>query len=96
MIPRNCDAAALPGQSNQCGTDPYILLADKAECVDQQTLKMQVRGDMLVLALLGQVPVAEGIVQQSWARGGGWTRIAGCFWQKRRLQLVPEHGGGSS
>lgn len=43
MIPRMCDAAALPGQSNQCGTDPYIVLADKSECVDQQTLKMQVR-----------------------------------------------------
>ena len=43
MIPRMCDAAALPGQTNQCGTDPYILLADKAECVDQQTLKMQVQ-----------------------------------------------------
>ncbi|EFN58868.1 hypothetical protein CHLNCDRAFT_34202 [Chlorella variabilis] len=43
MIPRMCDAAALPGQSNQCGTDPYIVLADKSECVDQQTLKMQER-----------------------------------------------------
>ncbi|PSC72741.1 DNA replication licensing factor MCM5 [Micractinium conductrix] len=43
LIPRMCDAAALPGQSNQCGQDPYIVLADRAECVDQQTLKMQER-----------------------------------------------------
>lgn len=43
MIPRMCDAAALPGQANQCGQDPYIILPDRAECVDQQTLKMQVR-----------------------------------------------------
>ncbi len=42
MIPRVCDAAALPGQSNQCGQDPYIVLPDRSECVDQQTLKMQV------------------------------------------------------
>lgn len=42
VIPRACDAAALPGQTNQCGTDPYILLPDKSDCVDQQTLKMQV------------------------------------------------------
>lgn len=26
----------------QCGMDPYIILPEKAECVDQQTLKMQV------------------------------------------------------
>lgn len=44
MIPRMCDAAALPGQSNQCGQDPYLVLPDRSECVDQQTLKMQVRG----------------------------------------------------
>lgn len=41
-IPRVCDAAALPGQSNQCGQDPYIVLPDRSECVDQQTLKIQV------------------------------------------------------
>ena len=28
----------------QCGMDPYIILPEKAECVDQQTLKMQVGG----------------------------------------------------
>lgn len=44
LIPRSCDAAALPGQSNQCGQDPYIVLPDRSECVDQQTLKMQVGG----------------------------------------------------
>lgn len=43
LIPRVCDAAALPGQSNQCGQDPYIVLPDRSECVDQQTLKMQAR-----------------------------------------------------
>lgn len=43
VIPRICDAAALPGQANQCGMDPYLVLADKSECVDQQTLKMQER-----------------------------------------------------
>jgi DNA replication licensing factor MCM5 len=42
MIPRTCDAAVLPGQNNNCGMDPYIILPEKAECVDQQTLKMQV------------------------------------------------------
>jgi DNA replicative helicase MCM subunit Mcm2 (Cdc46/Mcm family) len=43
MVPRLCDAAALPGQANQCGQDPYLVLADRSECVDQQTLKMQER-----------------------------------------------------
>ncbi len=30
----------------QCGMDPYIILPEKAECVDQQTLKMQVGGPL--------------------------------------------------
>ena len=30
MIPRTCDAAVLPGQANTSGTDPYILLAERA------------------------------------------------------------------
>lgn len=31
-----CDSQALPGQANNCGQDPYIVLADRADCVDQQ------------------------------------------------------------
>lgn len=46
LIPRSCDANAnVPGvgNGNQCGQDPYIVLPDKSVCVDQQTLKIQVR-----------------------------------------------------
>eukprot|EP00887_Chlorella_sp_A99_P001470 scaffold8.g1470.t1 len=43
LIPRACDAGALPGRASDCGQDPYVVLADRAACVDQQTLKMQER-----------------------------------------------------
>ena len=43
VIPRTCDSQSLPGRAGDCGMDPYIVLADRASCVDQQTLKMQER-----------------------------------------------------
>ena len=48
MVPRQCEASAanpsgVGGNSNQCGLDPYVVIADRASCVDQQTLKLQER-----------------------------------------------------
>jgi len=49
MVPRKCeagaglDAAATGRGSNECGLDPYIVIADRAHCLDQQSLKMQER-----------------------------------------------------
>jgi DNA replication licensing factor MCM5 len=46
LIPRRCESAqaALPGMRGEdCGLDPFVLLADRAHCVDQQTLKLQER-----------------------------------------------------
>lgn len=47
MIPRQCDAPQLTdinnGGRSECGLDPYEVLADKAQCLDQQILKLQER-----------------------------------------------------
>jgi DNA replication licensing factor MCM5 len=41
-IPRYCDAAQnMPG-SEGCGSDPFHIVADGSEYVDQQQLKLQV------------------------------------------------------
>ncbi|KAK2080399.1 hypothetical protein QBZ16_000252 [Prototheca wickerhamii] len=48
-VPRQCGAAAAQAQAggrggaSACGIDPYVILPDRAECVDQQTLKVQER-----------------------------------------------------
>uniref|UniRef100_A0A8R1DLQ3 DNA replication licensing factor MCM5 n=1 Tax=Caenorhabditis japonica TaxID=281687 RepID=A0A8R1DLQ3_CAEJA len=39
-LPRTC-AAPQQGQMQRCPIDPYIMLPDKCECVDYQTLKLQ-------------------------------------------------------
>jgi DNA replication licensing factor MCM5 len=46
MIPRKCDAnAAVAGLRRQadCGMDPFVVIPERASCIDQQTLKMQER-----------------------------------------------------
>ena len=43
MIPRTCDAATVGGQGNTCGQDPFTILPNKTQFVDQQQLKLQVR-----------------------------------------------------
>lgn len=46
MIPRKCEKAGgmnQQGGRNDCGLDPYEVLANRAHCLDQQTLKMQER-----------------------------------------------------
>lgn len=41
-MPRYCDAVqAMPGSEN-CGTDPFHIVIDRSEFVDQQQLKLQV------------------------------------------------------
>ena len=44
-IPRRCDASSNAPELGirDCGVDPYEILAHKARCVDQQTIKMQER-----------------------------------------------------
>ncbi|EGT56669.1 CBN-MCM-5 protein [Caenorhabditis brenneri] len=39
-LPRTC-AAPQQGQMQRCPIDPYMMLPDKCECVDYQTLKLQ-------------------------------------------------------
>lgn len=41
--PRVCDAPTMGGDGNPCGKDPYVIIPNKCQYVDQQTLKMQVR-----------------------------------------------------
>lgn len=40
QLPRTCSAPQA-GQMQRCPIDPYIMLPDKCECVDYQTLKLQ-------------------------------------------------------
>lgn len=47
MIPRDCQGSVM-GDANgtgksQCGLDPYEVLADRAQCLDQQVIKLQER-----------------------------------------------------
>lgn len=42
MIPRTCDASTVGGQGNTCGQDPFIIMPNKTQYVDQQQLKLQV------------------------------------------------------
>ena len=41
-IPRYCDAAEKMPGSDGCGADPFHIVADGSEYVDQQQLKLQV------------------------------------------------------
>ena len=51
-LPRTCQSAAGPSAAPQaCPMDPYVVVADKCICIDQQTLKLQESPDM--------VPVGE-------------------------------------
>lgn len=53
-LPRSCQSSSLGTDiSNEqpCPMDPYVIVADKCKCVDQQTLKIQESPDM--------VPVGE-------------------------------------
>lgn len=46
LIPRSCNLSQgqpNTGGKNDCGVDPFIMLADRSKYVDQQTLKLQVR-----------------------------------------------------
>jgi DNA replication licensing factor MCM5 len=46
QIPRKCEGnAPLPGlpRNAECGMDPFVVIPERASCVDQQTLKMQER-----------------------------------------------------
>ena len=53
-IPRYCDAAQnMPG-SEGCGSDPFHIVADGSEYVDQQQLKLQVG------AALHMLPCQQG------------------------------------
>lgn len=38
-IPLKCDRNGQPGED--CGPNPFVVLADKCEYIDQQTLKLQ-------------------------------------------------------
>ncbi|CAI5529343.1 unnamed protein product [Closterium sp. Naga37s-1] len=40
IIPRTCDRTPQPGEE-PCGVDPWVVLPDRSEYVDQQTLKLQ-------------------------------------------------------
>ncbi|GJP29474.1 hypothetical protein CLOM_g16744 [Closterium sp. NIES-68] len=40
IIPRTCDRTPQPGEE-PCGIDPWVVLPDRSEYVDQQTLKLQ-------------------------------------------------------
>ena len=40
VVPRKC-LRARQGQGDDCGLDPYLIVADKSDYVDQQTLKLQ-------------------------------------------------------
>lgn len=42
VIPRTCDASTVGGQGNTCGQDPFIIMPNKTQFVDQQQLKLQV------------------------------------------------------
>ena len=44
LVPRTCDnqAAATAGGQDPCGLDPYVVLPNRSQYVDQQELKMQV------------------------------------------------------
>jgi DNA replication licensing factor MCM5 len=51
-LPRTCQSANGPSAAPQaCPMDPYVVVADKCICIDQQTLKLQESPDM--------VPVGE-------------------------------------
>ena len=39
QIPSKCDRNGQPGED--CGPNPFVVLADKCEYMDQQTLKLQ-------------------------------------------------------
>jgi len=48
MIPRDCQGSVMGdangnGGKSQCGLDPYEVLADRAQCLDQQVIKLQER-----------------------------------------------------
>nr|ODN87819.1 minichromosome maintenance protein 5 (cell division control protein 46) [Cryptococcus depauperatus CBS 7841] len=50
-LPRRCDADPIEGQPKDCPLDPYVILHDRCQFVDQQTIKLQEAPDM--------VPVGE-------------------------------------
>ncbi|KAG8861718.1 minichromosome maintenance protein 5 [Tulasnella sp. 330] len=50
-LPRICDAKAEEGQKKDCPMDPYLIVHDRCQFVDQQTIKLQEAPDM--------VPVGE-------------------------------------
>lgn len=42
VLPRECDTRIQPGTDMvKCGLDPYMILSDSTECIDQQRLKLQ-------------------------------------------------------
>jgi len=41
QLPRTCDHAPVSDDEQKCPIDPYIILPDKTECIDQQTIKIQ-------------------------------------------------------
>ncbi|ODQ63229.1 component of the hexameric MCM complex [Nadsonia fulvescens var. elongata DSM 6958] len=49
--PRNCQAPATAGESKDCPIEPYVVVHDKSNFIDQQYLKLQEAPDM--------VPVGE-------------------------------------
>ncbi|KNC79439.1 hypothetical protein SARC_08170 [Sphaeroforma arctica JP610] len=46
MLPRTCDRTAVEGEE-RCPMDPYDIIGDKCQCVDQQTLKLQEAPEMV-------------------------------------------------
>lgn len=50
-LPRTCARNALPGESKQCPLDPYFVVHEKCQFIDQQVIKLQEAPD--------DVPVGE-------------------------------------
>ncbi|ORX71359.1 MCM-domain-containing protein [Linderina pennispora] len=53
QIPRVCDREQMPGQSDKCPLDPFEIVTDKCQFVDQQTLKVQEAPDLIPV---GELP----------------------------------------
>eukprot|EP00055_Hartaetosiga_balthica_P010535 m.45255 g.45255 ORF g.45255 m.45255 type:complete len:727 (+) comp7210_c0_seq2:40-2220(+) len=41
QLPRRCDRTPLSDDEERCPIDPYQIIPDKCDCIDQQTLKLQ-------------------------------------------------------
>jgi DNA replication licensing factor MCM5 len=50
-LPPNCNAVPADGEKSECPKDPYVIVHDKSQFIDQQTLKLQELPEM--------VPVGE-------------------------------------